>query len=155
MRSIVVRAIGEQDRQSVGVAPGPDQMVGCRLGGRIRRARIVARLLGEISVVCQRAINLVGRDMKEPEISCARTKFAPMRERGLEQDIGADDIGVDEFGGTVDRSVDMAFRRQMHDRVGIEARKNLGNGRTIADIGAAEMIARMSLHRSKRGEITG
>ena len=78
-----------------------------------------------------------------------------MRERGLEQDIGADDIGVDEFGRTVDRSVDMAFRRQMHDRVGIETRKNLGNGRTIADIGAAEAIARMTLHRSKRGEIAG
>ena len=68
-----------------------------------------------------------------------------MRERGLEQHIGADDIGVDEIGRTVDRSVDVAFRRQMHDRVGIEARKNVGDGRTIADIGAAEAIARMSL----------
>ena len=44
-----------------------------------------------------------------------------MRERGLEQDISADDIGVDEFGGPVDRAVDVAFGREMHDRIGIEA----------------------------------
>ena len=78
-----------------------------------------------------------------------------MRERGLEQDIGADDIGVDEFGRPVDRAIDMALGRQMHHGVGVEARENLGDGRTIADIGAAEMIARMALHRSKRGEIAG
>ena len=78
-----------------------------------------------------------------------------MRERGLEQDIGADDIGVDEFGGAVDRSVDVTFGREMHHRIGIEARKNLSDSQTIADIGAAELIARMALHRSKRGEIAG
>ena len=78
-----------------------------------------------------------------------------MRERGLEQNVGADDIGVDEFGRPVDRAVDMAFCRQMHHRVGIETRENLGDGRTIADIGAAEMIARMALHRGERGKIAG
>ena len=78
-----------------------------------------------------------------------------MRERGLEQHVSADDIGVDEFRRPVDRAVDMAFRRQMHHRVGIEARKNISDGRAIADIGPAEMIARMALHRSQRGEIAG
>ena len=155
MRSVIVRAVGEQDRQPIGMAPRSHQMVGRRLGGRIGRARIVAGLFGEISFVRQRAIDLVGRDMQEPKVFGARAELAPMRKRGLEQDIGADDIGVDEFGGPVDRSVDVTFGRQMHHRVGIEARKNLGDGRTIADIGAAELIARMALHRSERGEIAG
>src|ERR1700756_4871556 len=41
----------------------------------------------------------------------------------------------------------------MHDRVGFETRKNVSDGRTIADIAEAEMITRMALDRSERGEI--
>src|SRR6516162_9237112 len=93
--------------------------------------------------------------MQEPEIRGARAELAPMRERGLEQDIGTNNIGVDEIGGPIDRSIDMTFRRQMHDRVGVKTRKNVGDGRTIADIGEAEMITRMALHRSERGKIAG
>src|SRR5262245_19611285 len=93
--------------------------------------------------------------MQEPEILGVRAEFAPMRERGLEQDIGTNNIGVDEIGGPVDRTIDMALRRQMHDRVRIETRKNVGDGRAIADIGVAEMITRMAMNRSKRGKIAG
>ena len=78
-----------------------------------------------------------------------------MRERGLEQDIGADDIGVDEIGGPVDRAVDMAFRRKMHDRVGIEAAQQIGDRAAVADIGAAETITRTVLDAGERGEIAG
>ena len=78
-----------------------------------------------------------------------------MRERGFQQHIGADHVGVDEIGRAIDRAVDMALRRQMHDGIGIEASKRFGDGRTIADVGAAETKARMVLHRSERGEIAG
>ena len=47
VRPVIVRAIGEQDRQPIGVAPGPHEMVRRRLGGGIGRARIVAGLFGE------------------------------------------------------------------------------------------------------------
>jgi hypothetical protein len=93
--------------------------------------------------------------MQEPKILRPPAKFARMRERGLEQDIGAHDIGGDEIGGPVDRTVDMALRRQMHDRVGVKTRKNVEDSRAIADIGKAEMITRMTLDRSKRGKIAG
>src|SRR5262245_28742534 len=43
----------------------------------------------------------------------------------------------------------------MHHRIGIEARKNLGNGQTIADVGAAELISWVGLHRSEEGEVAG
>src|SRR5262245_65274369 len=91
--------------------------------------------------------------MEKPEILRAPANLAAIRERGLEQDIGSDDIAVDEFGGPVDRSVDVTLRRQMHDRVGFETRKNVSDGRPIADIGEAEMIARMALDRGERSEI--
>src|SRR5262249_40441277 len=93
--------------------------------------------------------------MQEPEILGAPAELAPMRERGLEQNIGANNIGVDEIGGPVDRSVDMTFRRQVHDRVGVKTRKNVGDGRVIADVGEAEMIMRVTLNRSERGKIAG
>jgi hypothetical protein len=78
-----------------------------------------------------------------------------MRERGLEQDIATNNIGVDEIGGPIDRSIDVTFRRQMHDRVGVKIRENIGDGRMIADIGLAEMITRMALNRGERGKIAG
>src|SRR5262245_25652393 len=93
--------------------------------------------------------------MQEPEILGVRAEFAPMRERGLEQDIGTNNIGGDEIGGPVDRTIDMALRRQMHDRVRIETRKNVDNSRPITDIGKAKMIPWMTLDRSKRGKIAG
>src|SRR5262245_3700232 len=91
--------------------------------------------------------------MQEPEILGARAERAPMRQRGLEQDIGTNHIGVDEIRGPIDRSIDMTFRRQVHDRVGLKIRENVGDGRMIADIGLAEMITRMALNRSERGKI--
>jgi hypothetical protein len=52
-----------------------------------------------------------------------------MLERSLEQNVGADHIGGDEVGRFVDRPVDMAFRRQVHDCVGVEVLHELGDRR--------------------------
>src|SRR5262245_42436288 len=78
MRPVVIRAIGEQNREPVGMAPCSDQMVRRRLAGRIGGARIVPGLLGKSSVFLQRAINLVRGDMKESEVWRARVEQAPM-----------------------------------------------------------------------------
>src|SRR5262245_26841081 len=93
--------------------------------------------------------------MVEPEGLGAGAKPTPVRECGLEQDIGPNNIGVDEFGGSVDRAVDVALRCQVHDRVGIKAGKNIAHGGTIADVDTAEVVARMALYRSQRREIAG
>ena len=42
---------------------------------------------------------------------------APVFQRGIEQAERADDIGLDEGARPVDRAVDMAFGRQVHDPV--------------------------------------
>src|ERR1700730_19337734 len=91
--------------------------------------------------------------MEKPEI--ARAASAPMAERGLEQNMSADNIGIDEFGRNVDRSIDMTFRRQMHDGIRIESCKQIGDRRAIADVGAAETIAPMALDRLQRGKVSG
>src|SRR5262245_12385900 len=124
-------------------------MVRRRLAGRIWRARIVAGLLGEATVVRQGTVNFIRRDMQEPKALRARAKLAPMCERDLKHNVSAEDIGTDEFSRTVDRSVNMTLCRQMHDCVRLETRKDVGNGRTITNIRAAEVIPWVALYRSK------
>src|SRR5262245_21903417 len=93
--------------------------------------------------------------MQEAEVFCSHTELAPMRERSLEQDIGANDVCVNEFGGPVDRSVDVTFGREMHHGIRVKARKNPTNRQMVADVGATELIPGMALYCSKRGKIAG
>ena len=78
-----------------------------------------------------------------------------MAERFLQQHEGADDIGLQKLAGTVDRAIDMAFGREMHDHVGLEPLEGILHGRGIGDIGADELVARIVLDRRERGEIAG
>ena len=78
---------------------------------------------------------------------------APIAERLLQQDEGADDIGLHERGGPVDRAIDMAFRRQMQDDVGLEVGQRSLHRRRVGDIRPDESKARMVLHRRQRIEI--
>ena len=67
-------------------------------------------------------------------------KIAP---HGLQQGIGADDICLDEIRGTVDRAVDMAFGRQVHDGarpMGVEDRPQ---GLRLGNAGFDEPIPRV------------
>ncbi|PAV72886.1 hypothetical protein WR25_21003 [Diploscapter pachys] len=64
---VIVRAVGDQHRQSEGMAPSADQMVAARFRRRIGRARIVGRLFGEQACVAEAAVHLVGRDVVETE----------------------------------------------------------------------------------------
>src|SRR5215467_1796023 len=91
--------------------------------------------------------------MKEARLAGARAALAPMRERGLEQHVGADHIGADEFGRAVNRAVHVALCRKMHHRVRVEAREGMSDVGPLADVGAAELVASMAVNRRKRGEI--
>ena len=52
--AVVVGAVGDRGAQAVGAGPGADQHVGGRLGARVRAARVVRRLLGELRRVVER-----------------------------------------------------------------------------------------------------
>lgn len=65
---------------------------------------------------------------------------APVDTRRLEQCEGADDVGLDEIGGTGYRPIDMALCSQMHDPVGTEAGEGLLHRPSVADVGMKEAI---------------
>ena len=108
--AVVVGAVGDGGSQAEGAGPGADQQVGGRLGGAVRGARAVGRLLGEAGRVVQRqvAVDLVGGD-----VVVARAVFAA----GLDEGVGALDVGAQErarvgdgvvvvgLGGVVDHGV--------------------------------------------------
>src|SRR4029079_17517248 len=90
---VIVRAIGEQRRQPVSLAPGAHQMIRRRLRGCVRRVRRVWRGLGEQALRTERAIALVGRDVVKAEASLRRgIEAAPMTQRFLEQGECSGDI---------------------------------------------------------------
>src|SRR5882762_110611 len=97
-----------------------------------------------MALVGKRAEDLIGRDVVEAKL--ALSALAPMRQRSFEQNVGADHIGVDELGRSIDRAVDMAFRGQMHDGISIEACESIGNSGPVADVGATESVTAMPVN---------
>ena len=67
---------------------------------------------------------------------------APIFERCVEQPECADDVGFDERRRPVDRAVDVRFRRQMHDGVGLLVGKNGSNLPAVANVAAMEPMMR-------------
>ncbi len=78
---------------------------------------------------------------------------APETERCLQQRERADNIGLDELAGSIDRAVDVAFRREMHHGVGRKALEQFAHPRRIGDVSANKGIARVVRHGCERVEI--
>ena len=85
--AVVVGAVGDRGAQAVGAGPGANQHVGGRLGARVRAARVIRHLLGELRRVVERevAVDLVGGD-----VVVADAVFAD----GLQQAEGALHVGA-------------------------------------------------------------
>ena len=79
-----------------------------------------------------------------------RGQPAPIRQGGVQQDEGADQIGLDEGRWPVDGTVHMGFRGQMHDRIRPVTVENRGDGPGVADVGPLEAIARVRFDGGKR-----
>ena len=108
--SVVVGAVGDGRAQAVGAGPGADQHVGGRLGARVRAARVIRRLLGELRRVVERkvAVDLVGGD-----VVVADAVFAD----GLQQAEGSLDVGAQERLRVGDGVVVVGLRGIVDDRV--------------------------------------
>ena len=52
---------------------------------------------------------------KRKLLRCGFRERRPVGARLFEQAEGADDVGLDEIRRPVDRAIDVAFRREMHD----------------------------------------
>ena len=131
-RAVVVRAVGDRGRKAVGAGPGAHEHVGARLGGAVRRGRVVRGLLGEARRVVERevAVDLVGGD-----VVVADTVLAD----GLQQAEGALDVGAQEGLGVRDGVVVVGLRGVVHD--GVVARDDAVQQRGVADVADDELHA--------------
>ena len=130
--AVVVGAVGDRGAKAVGAGPGAHEHVGGRLGARVRGARVIWRLLGELRRVVERqvAVDLVGGDMV-----VADAVFAD----GLQQAEGALDVGAQERLGVGDGVVVVGLGGVVHD--GVVARDDLIEQRGVADVAHDELHA--------------
>ena len=95
-----------------------DEVIRRGFRGRIRGIRRVGRLFREQAGLAQRAVDLVGGDVKESKgLSRLAAGSGQVIPCCFEQPEGPEDIGLDERGGAVDRTVHMAFRREIENAV--------------------------------------
>ena len=130
--SVVVGAVGDGRAQAVGAGPGADQHVGGRLGARVRAARVIRRLLGELRRVVERkvAVDLVGGD-----VVVADTVFAD----GLKQAEGALNVGAEKGLRVGDGVVVVALGGVVHD--GVVAGDQFIEQPSVADVADDELHA--------------
>lgn len=130
--AVVVGTVGDRGAQAVGAGPGAHEHVGGRLGGAVRRARVVGRLLGELGGVVERqvAVDLVGGD-----VVVADTIFTD----GLQQAEGALDVGAQERLGIGDGVIVVGLGGVVHDRV--VARDDAVQQLRVADVAHDELHA--------------
>ena len=130
--AVVVGAVGDRGAQAVGAGPRAHEHVGGRLGGAVRGARVVRRLLGELRRVVERqvAVDLVGGDVVVADAVLAD---------GLQQAEGALHVGAQEGLGVGDGVVVVALCGVVHDRVvaGDDAVQQL----RVADVAHDELHA--------------
>ena len=130
--AVVVGAVGDRGAKPVGAGPGAHEHVGGRLGARVRAARVVRRLLGELRGVVERqvAVDLVGGD-----VVVADSVFAD----GLQQAEGALHVGAQEGLGVGDGVVVVALGGVVHD--GVVTGDQLVEQLRVADVADDELHA--------------
>ena len=128
--AVVVGAVGDRGAQAVGAGPGADQHVGGRLGARVRAARVIRRLLGELGGVVERqvAVDLVGGDVVVADAVLAD---------GLQQAEGALDVGAQEGLRVRDGVVVVGLGGVVHD--GVVARDDAVQQPGVADVAHDEL----------------
>ena len=140
--AVVVGAVGDRGAQAVGAGPGAHEHVGGRLGARVRAARVIRRLLGELRRVVERqvAVDLVGGDVVVADAVLAD---------GLQQAEGALDVGAQERLRVGDGVVVVALCGVVHD--GVVARDD-----PVQQLGVAD-VAHDELHavRGQPGDVLG
>lgn len=130
--AVVVGAVGDRGAQAVGAGPGAHEHVGAGLGARVRGARVVRRLLGELRRVVERqvAVDLVGGDVVVADAVLAD---------GLQQAEGAFHVGAQEGLGVRDGVVVVGLGGVVHD--GVVARDDPIEQLRVADVAHDELHA--------------
>ena len=130
--AVVVGAVGDRGAKAVGAGPGAHEHVGAGLGARVRTARVIRRLLGELGGVVERqvAVDLVGGDVVVADAVLAD---------GLQEAEGALDVGAQEGLGVGDGVVVVGLGGVVHD--GVVARDDAVQELRVADVADDELHA--------------
>jgi hypothetical protein len=92
--------------------------------------------------------------MNETEaVALRRWQPGPILPCRFQQLVRPADVGVDEGGGACDRTVHMAFRREMQHGGGPVFRQHRIHRGTIADVMTLEGVARVARDRVERARI--
>ena len=128
--AVVVGAVGDRGAQAVGAGPGAHEHVGAGLGARVRAARVVRRLLGELGGVVERqvAVDLVGGDVVVADAVLADC---------LQQAEGALDVRAQERLRVGDGVVVVGLGGVVHD--GVVARDQSVQQLGVADVAHDEL----------------
>jgi hypothetical protein len=155
-RTVVVRAVREDQRQPIRVVPRAGEVVRAGLGRRIGRARAIRARLGEGAFTAERAEHLIGRYVQETELACLRrVELVQILLRDHQQCRRANQVGRDEIGWSVDRAIDMRLGGEVHHGARLVPRENVAQRGAVADIDVLEAIARIPGHRLEGLEIAG
>lgn len=121
---------------------GLGEVIARRLAGRIGRARIVGRRFGEVTLLAQRAKDLVrAHVVKEHVLAHAARRRAPGLPRHIKQRISAQHIRAHKGFRAEDRAVHVALRRKVHHRVDAVLGEEALDERPIADVALDEDVA--------------
>ena len=69
--------------------------------------------------------------------------------------VSAEDVGVDEVSGTIDRAVHMTLGGEMHDRIRRVFFKNRVNHDRVAEVGLDERVAGVIQAVTEGREVSG
>ena len=177
--AVVVRAVGHDSGQAVGVVEGAHEMVRAGLRGAVGRVRQVLQVLGEELLAVgqmvalggrrggegrlyalgvrhlQRAIHLVGADVVEALALVLLRQRLPVELGGLQEREGAHDVGAGEGEGVLDAAVHVALGGQVDDAIDVLLLHQLVEGVEVADVHADKLVVRALLDVLQVGQVAG
>ncbi len=146
IRAVVVRAVRQHNRQFIGVAVGPHEMVRSGFGSRIRRLWIVGGFFGKKLVgVVQRPIHFIRRDVVEtfPGKSGRgrdRRRFGPGRFGRIQQVYRPHHVGHHKRQGISNGAVYVRLSRQVNNAIELLLSKKLVQKGSIRNVTAYELV---------------
>ncbi len=143
--AVVVRAVGEGERQAIGVVVGLGEVVARGLAGGIGRARVIGGFFGEVALLSQRAKDLVGAHMMEEHIVAqGAVGVFPGIAGHIEEGVGAHDIGAHKGFRAEDGAVDVAFGGEVDNGVDAVLGKEALDEGAVADVTLYKHIAALA-----------
>jgi len=148
---VVVGAVGEGEREPIGMVVGLGEVIACRLAGRIGRAGVVGGFFGKIAFIAQRAEDLIGAYMMEEHVLAQRAiRVFPGIASDIEEGVGTHDIGAHKGFGAEDGPVHMAFRGKVHDGVDAVFGKDALNEGAVADVTFYKKVPALAARFSRK-----